>query len=177
VGRADFGEPATVAAQKSGKDYRVSDVRQYRQGLSVGLDFAGRGNRGAGADLAGRARADDDSQCRPVACVILLDATRHRVFLADPVLHRLLHDRARAIGGRIYSEPMARLSFILFLVVAMPISIHHLFMDPEVGQGFKFLHSVFTAFVALPTLLTVFTICALVEIAGRIRGGKGVFGG
>jgi cytochrome c oxidase subunit I len=82
----------------------------------------------------------------------------------------------RAIGGRLYSEPMARLSFILFLVVAMPIGIHHLFVDPEVGQGFKFLHSVFTALVTLPTLLTVFTITASVEIAGRLRGGKGVFG-
>jgi cytochrome c oxidase subunit I len=54
--------------------------------------------------------------------------------------------------------------------------VHHLFADPEVGAGFKFLHSTFTALVALPTLLTVFTICASVEIAGRLRGGKGVFG-
>ena len=30
--------------------------------------------------------------------------------------------------------------------------------------------------VALPTLLTVFTICASVEIASRLRGGKGAFG-
>ena len=29
---------------------------------------------------------------------------------------------------------------------------------------------------AIPTLLTVFTICASVEIAGRLRGGKGVLG-
>ncbi len=82
----------------------------------------------------------------------------------------------RAIGGRLFSDAMARLSFVLFLVVAMPIGVHHLFADPEVGAGFKFLHSVFTALVALPTLLTVFTICASVEIAGRLRGGKGVFG-
>jgi hypothetical protein len=33
-----------------------------------------------------------------------------------------------------------------------------------------------TALVALPTLLTVFTICASVEIAGRLRGGRGLFG-
>jgi cytochrome c oxidase subunit I len=82
----------------------------------------------------------------------------------------------RAIGGRLFSDPMARLSFAMFLVVAMPIGVHHLFADPEVGAGFKFLHSVFTALVALPTLLTVFTICASVEIAGRLRGGRGVFG-
>ncbi len=82
----------------------------------------------------------------------------------------------RAIGGRLFSDPMARISFILFLVVAMPIGVHHLFADPQVGAGFKFMHSVFTGLVALPTLLTVFTICASVEIAARLRGGKGLFG-
>ena len=82
----------------------------------------------------------------------------------------------RAIGGRLYSDTMARISFILFLVVAMPIGIHHTFADPQVGAGFKFIHSVFTALVALPTLFTVFTICASVEIAGQLRGGRGLFG-
>ena len=82
----------------------------------------------------------------------------------------------RAIGGRIYSDTMARIAFALFLVVAMPIGIHHTFADPQVGAGFKFIHSAFTAVVALPTLLTVFTICASVEIAGRLRGGHGLFG-
>jgi len=82
----------------------------------------------------------------------------------------------RAIGGRLFSDPMARISFALFLVLAMPIGVHHLFADPQVGAGFKFMHSVFTALVALPTLLTVFTICASVEIAGRLRGGTGMLG-
>src|SRR5271169_303878 len=82
----------------------------------------------------------------------------------------------RAIGGRLFSDQMGRISFILFLVVAMPIGVHHLFADPEVGAGFKFMHSVFTAFVALPTLLTVFTISASAEVASRLRGGKGAFG-
>jgi cytochrome c oxidase subunit 1 len=82
----------------------------------------------------------------------------------------------RAIGGKVYSDAMARISFILFLVVSMPIGMHHTFADPQVGAGFKFIHSAFTALVAIPTLLTVFTICASVEIAGRLRGGKGPFG-
>ena len=82
----------------------------------------------------------------------------------------------RAIGGRLFSDPMGRLAFALFLVVAMPIGIHHLFEDPQIGAGFKYLHSAFTAIVALPTLITVFTICASAEIAGRLRGGKGWFG-
>jgi cytochrome c oxidase subunit 1 len=54
--------------------------------------------------------------------------------------------------------------------------LHHTFEDPQVGAGFKFINSFFTALVTLPTLLTVFTICASVEIASRLRGGKGAFG-
>jgi cytochrome c oxidase subunit 1 len=82
----------------------------------------------------------------------------------------------RAIGGRLYSDTMGRVAFVLFLVFSMPIGIHHLFADPQVGAGFKFLHAVFTAMVAVPTFLTVFTIVASVEIAARLRGGKGIFG-
>ncbi|MBL8278108.1 MAG: b(o/a)3-type cytochrome-c oxidase subunit 1 [Pelomonas sp.] len=82
----------------------------------------------------------------------------------------------RAIGGRLYSDTMARVSFALFLVFSMPIGIHHLFADPQVGAGFKFVHAAMTAMVSVPTLLTVFTIVASVEIAGRLRGGQGLFG-
>jgi cytochrome c oxidase subunit 1 len=82
----------------------------------------------------------------------------------------------RAIGGRLYSDVMGRISFVLFLVFSMPIGMHHLFQDPQVGSGMKFLHAVFTAMVSVPTLLTVFTITASVEIAGRLRGGTGALG-
>lgn len=82
----------------------------------------------------------------------------------------------RAIGGRLYSDTMGRVAFALFLVFSMPIGIHHLFADPQVGPGFKFLHAAMTGLVSVPTLLTVFTIVASVEIAARLRGGKGAFG-
>ena len=82
----------------------------------------------------------------------------------------------RAIGSRLYSDFMGRLSFALFLVFAMPIGIHHLFADPMVGSGVKMMHTIFTAMVALPTLLTVFTITATVELAARARGGRGALG-
>jgi cytochrome c oxidase subunit 1 len=79
-------------------------------------------------------------------------------------------------GGRLYSDTMGRLTFVLFLVFSIPVGMHHLFMDPEHGSGFKFVQSLLTFIVALPTLLTVFTITASLEIAGRARGGKGLFG-
>jgi cytochrome c oxidase subunit I len=79
-------------------------------------------------------------------------------------------------GGRLYSDTMGRLTFIMFLLFSLPVGIHHLLADPEIGIGFKFLQSFLTFFVALPTLLTVFSICASLEIAGRHRGGTGLFG-
>jgi cytochrome c oxidase subunit 1 len=82
----------------------------------------------------------------------------------------------QAAGGRLYSDTMGRVTFIMFLLFSIPVGIHHLFADPEVGVGFKFLQSFLTFLVALPTLLTVFSICASLEIAGRHRGGRGLLG-
>jgi cytochrome c oxidase subunit 1 len=82
----------------------------------------------------------------------------------------------QAAGGRLYSDTAGRLTFIMLLVFSAPVGLHHMFADPEIGAGFKFLQSFLTFFVALPTLLTVFSICASMEIAGRARGGRGLLG-
>jgi cytochrome c oxidase subunit 1 len=82
----------------------------------------------------------------------------------------------RAAGGRLYSDSMGRLSFILFLLYSLPVGMHHLFMDPEHSTGFKFVQMFLTALVTVPTLLTIFTITASFEIAGRLRGGRGLLG-
>ena len=82
----------------------------------------------------------------------------------------------RAAGGRLYSDTMGRITFILFLIYSLPVGMHHLLMDPEHGDGTKFIQVFLTAFVSVPTLLTIFTITASLEIAGRLRGGRGVFG-
>ena len=82
----------------------------------------------------------------------------------------------QAAGGRLYSDTMGRLTFIMLLVFALPVGMHHLLADPGHGSGFKFLQSALTFLVVLPTLLTVFSICASLEVAGRVRGGRGLFG-
>ncbi len=82
----------------------------------------------------------------------------------------------QAAGGRLYSDTMGRLTFIMFLIFSVPVGMHHLFADPEHASGFKFLQSFFTFFVALPTLLTVFSVTASLEIAGRAHGGRGLLG-
>jgi len=81
-----------------------------------------------------------------------------------------------AAGGRLYSDTMGRLTFILFLLYSLPVGLHHLFMDPEHSTGFKFVQTTLTALVTVPTLLTVFTITASFEVAGRLNGGTGRLG-
>ena len=82
----------------------------------------------------------------------------------------------RAAGGRLYSDTLGRLAFVLFILYSLPVGLHHLFMDPEHSNGFKFLQMFLTALVSVPTFLTIFTITASAELAGRMRGGKGLFG-
>ena len=82
----------------------------------------------------------------------------------------------REAGGRLYSDTMGRLTFVLFLLYSLPVGMHHLFMDPEHSTGFKFIQAGLTFLVSVPTLLTVFTISASMELAGRLRGGTGLLG-
>jgi cytochrome c oxidase subunit 1 len=82
----------------------------------------------------------------------------------------------KAAGGRLASDQMARVAFIMLLVFSVPIGLHHLYMDPFQAAGWKFLHMTGTFMVAVPTLITGFTVIASLEIAGKLRGGKGLFG-
>lgn len=82
----------------------------------------------------------------------------------------------QAAGGKLFSDKLARAAFLMILVFGLPIGFHHLYADPEQGNIAKFGHMVGTFLVAIPTLLTGFTVIASLELAGRQRGGKGLFG-
>ncbi len=79
-------------------------------------------------------------------------------------------------GGYLFSDEMARVAFAMLVVFSLPIGFHHLYMDPQHGAGWKLLHGVGTFIVAMPTLITGLTVIASLEIAGRLRGGQGLFG-
>lgn len=79
-------------------------------------------------------------------------------------------------GGKLFSDKAGRLVFALFIILSIPIGTHHQFMEPAIQKGFKLMHSFLTLGVAIPSLLTAFTIAASLEFAARKRGGKGLFG-
>ena len=82
----------------------------------------------------------------------------------------------KAAGGYLFSDEAGRIVFVMLLVFSLPIGLHHVFVDPEQAAGWKLMHTLGTFLVALPTLLTGFTVAASLETAGRLRGGKGLFG-
>jgi len=79
-------------------------------------------------------------------------------------------------GGRLFSDPLARVVFVLFLLLSTPVGIHHQYLDPGIAEGFKFISMTNTMFLLLPSLLTAFTVVASVEYGARKRGGTGLLG-
>lgn len=109
---------------------------------------------------------------------VLFSETLHAIvyfwlFPCYLVMYAILPKEA---GGKLFSDEIARVAFVMLFIFSVPIGMHHLYMDPIVAAGWKLLHMFGTFMVAVPTLITGFTIIATLEIAGRLRGGKGLFG-
>lgn len=79
-------------------------------------------------------------------------------------------------GGKLVSDPMARLTFALLLVFSLPVGTHHQLQDPGIAPTIKAIIAALTLSVALPSLITAFTLGLTLEYAGRKRGGSGWFG-
>lgn len=82
----------------------------------------------------------------------------------------------KIIGGRIFSDSLARLSFMLFLLFSIPVGFHHQLMEPGISSFWKFLQVVLTFMVIVPSLMTAFSLFATFELNGRAKGTKGLFG-
>lgn len=79
-------------------------------------------------------------------------------------------------GGKLFSEPLARLVFWLFLALSVPVGLHHQYLDPGVPAGWKVIHAFLTYSLFLPSMLTAFNVIASLELGGRARGGTGLLG-
>lgn len=79
------------------------------------------------------------------------------------------------IGGRLFSDPLARVVFIMFILFSTPVGFHHQFSDPGISAGWKMVHTVTTYMILYPSLVTAFTVIASFEVAARLRGKKGLF--
>ena len=82
----------------------------------------------------------------------------------------------KSAGGVIASETMARLSFVLFLLLSVPVGLHHQYADTGISVSWKIIQMLLTFLVVIPSLLTAFSVGASLEIAARLRGGGGWIG-
>jgi len=82
----------------------------------------------------------------------------------------------RQAGGKLFSEPLGRMVFVLFILLSTPVGFHHQFVDPGIHAGWKLFHALNTYAILFPSFVTAFTIVASLEVAGRMRGGSGLFG-
>lgn len=82
----------------------------------------------------------------------------------------------KIIGGKIFSDALARLSFVLFLFFSIPVGLHHQLTEPGLDSTWKFIQVVLTFMVVIPSLMTAFSMFATFEITGRKKGYGGLFG-
>jgi len=81
----------------------------------------------------------------------------------------------KAAGGRLFSDYLGRMVFVLFILLSTPVGFHHQFSDPGISAGWKLLHTFSTYAILFPSFVTAFTIIASLEVAGRMKGAKGLF--
>jgi cytochrome c oxidase subunit I len=81
----------------------------------------------------------------------------------------------RVAGGKLFSDSLGRMVFMLFVLLSVPVGFHHQFVDPGISSGWKLTHTILTYGVMFPSFVTAFTIIASLEVAGRMKGARGLF--
>ena len=82
----------------------------------------------------------------------------------------------KIIGGKIFSDSLARFTFILLLFFSIPVGFHHQLTEPGIDPFWKFLQVILTMIVVIPSMMTAFSMFATFESRGRELGAKGIFG-
>jgi cytochrome c oxidase subunit 1 len=82
----------------------------------------------------------------------------------------------KIIGGKMFSDSLARLSFLLLLLFSIPVGFHHQLMEPGISPVWKYIQVILTFMVVVPSLMTAFSLFAVFELNGRAKGTTGLFG-
>lgn len=82
----------------------------------------------------------------------------------------------KIIGGKTFSDTLARVVVVLIVILNVPGGFHHQIIDPGFSEGLKFMHVFMSLSIGFPSLMTAFAMFAIMERAGRRKGGKGLLG-
>ena len=82
----------------------------------------------------------------------------------------------KIIGGKTFSDTLARVVAVLIVILNVPGGFHHQIIDPGFTEGLKYMHVFMSLSIGFPSLMTAFAMFAIMERAGRRKGGKGLLG-
>jgi len=78
----------------------------------------------------------------------------------------------KQVGGKLYSDGLTRMVFISFLLL-IPVGVHHQFTDPGIAFSSKTIQWLLTFGIFFPSLITLFSVVAALEMGARANGGTG----
>ncbi|HTU82182.1 MAG TPA: cbb3-type cytochrome c oxidase subunit I [Candidatus Acidoferrales bacterium] len=76
-------------------------------------------------------------------------------------------------GGKVFSDGLTRLTFVMLILLSTPVGIHHEFTEPGISPVWKMMHTILTYGVAIPSFLTAFAIFASFELFAIKNGKRG----
>src|SRR5699024_8707646 len=79
----------------------------------------------------------------------------------------------KIIGGRQFSDTLARVVVFMLVILNIPGGFHHQIVDPGFSEGLKYMHVFMSLAISIPSLLTAFVMFDIMELAGRKKGSKG----
>jgi len=82
----------------------------------------------------------------------------------------------KVLGVPIFSDSLTRMAFVLFIILSLPIGVHHEFVEPGIAPAWKLLQAFFTMMVVIPSLMTAFALFASFEQAAAKHGRYGFIG-
>src|SRR5699024_2099991 len=82
----------------------------------------------------------------------------------------------KIIGGKIFSDSLARFTLSLLLLFSIPVGFHHQFSESGIDPFWKYMQVILTFLVVIPSMMTAFSMFATCEIRGRELGAKGLLG-
>ncbi|MBL0388684.1 b(o/a)3-type cytochrome-c oxidase subunit 1 [Tumebacillus sp. ITR2] len=82
----------------------------------------------------------------------------------------------KIVGAKIFSDSLARLTFVLFILLSIPVGFHHQLTEAGISEKWKIVHVALTLGVVLPSMMTAFSMFATFETVGREKGSRRLFG-
>lgn len=82
----------------------------------------------------------------------------------------------RVIGTTLWNDTLTRVVVVALVIMNITGGFHHQIVDPGISDPIKYMHVFMSLAIGFPSLMTAYALFAVMERAGRRKGGKGALG-